>query len=341
MIFREIIEKNSLISCVNWWPYYAYHFTDVTNAVQILSSGILYSRIRANDKKLMNNDNASIKVINMTDGVASSYVRFYFRPKTPTQYYNEGYKHPAIRYCNDENANVPVPVFFVFDMNRLIQDPQTEFSEFSQAGRGSERLKGIDAFSKLDFDKIYSDGPAENTILKYRHAELLYPNFYCIDKSIKKIVCRNEIEKMTLLNMLRQYNEKQYEKYKNIICIHKKDMFEENGLFVQDVSYGDNSICFYFSDTYSKHQYIKRNIAHREKQNLNIDLTFKLMWKDSAQKDIMTVTVDETIDYEFPRPIILNNLPAYENASTLSIEIYIGMSCICNIARDLKDVIII
>ena len=43
-IIRENSEKHSPVS---WWPKFAFHYTDVTNAVSILSSGHLYSRADA------------------------------------------------------------------------------------------------------------------------------------------------------------------------------------------------------------------------------------------------------------------------------------------------------
>ena len=97
MNYRDIIHNNCNQSKVSWWPKYAYHFTDVRNAVNILRTGTLYSRIEADERKLMVNDNASKQVIDMTHAAALSNVRFYFRPLTPTQYYNEGYKHRLLR----------------------------------------------------------------------------------------------------------------------------------------------------------------------------------------------------------------------------------------------------
>lgn len=341
MTFKEVIENNRKIADVSWWPCYAYHYTDISNAVKILSTGILYSRIKAHDSRLMKNDNASIKVINMTNVDTKSYVRFYFRPKTPTQYHNEGYKHSSIRYCGDENANVPVPVFFVFDMSRLIQEQDIEFSELSQAGSGSERLKGIEAFSTLKFDKIYSNGAVSKEVMKYRHAEILYPDSYYIAKSIRKIVCRNEIEKMTLLNMLKQENFSQYERYKQQVCVYKQDMFEENGLFVKDISYGYDAISFYFSDTHSKLKYFQKYHMENDERDLNVNITIQLTWKDCNQKDIDAKTIDWVINYINPEPITLNHLPIYNNASLLVIEIYIDNNCMCKVERDLSELILL
>lgn len=89
MSYRNIIADNCKNhSVVSWWPRFAYHYTDITNAVNILSSGFIYSRLNAQQFGVMKNDNASRQVIDVTNFDTVSSVRFYFRPMTPTQYYN-------------------------------------------------------------------------------------------------------------------------------------------------------------------------------------------------------------------------------------------------------------
>ena len=41
MTYRDIIENNKKISAVSWWVKYAFHYTDVSNAVNILKTGNL------------------------------------------------------------------------------------------------------------------------------------------------------------------------------------------------------------------------------------------------------------------------------------------------------------
>lgn len=128
-MYKDIVLANERFAPVKWWPHYAYHYTDISNAVNILETGMLYSRSRAEKLGVMYNDNASQQVISNTSQKTTSYVRFYFRPLTPTQFYNEGYKHCDLRFNGDVKANVPVPVFFFFDLNQLLSDPKTLFSE--------------------------------------------------------------------------------------------------------------------------------------------------------------------------------------------------------------------
>lgn len=108
MDFKDIIQRNyeRLSGKAKQWCRYAFHYTDISNAVEILSSGMLYSRNLALKAELMHNDNASRQVIDCTKSDVTDCVRFYFRPLTPTQYYNEGFKHKDIRY-EEEMMDVP------------------------------------------------------------------------------------------------------------------------------------------------------------------------------------------------------------------------------------------
>ena len=89
MSYRNIIADNCKNhSVVSWWPRFAYHYTDITNAVNILSSGFIYSRLNAQQSGVMKNDNASRQVIDVTNFDTVSSVRFYFRPMTHRSRYS-------------------------------------------------------------------------------------------------------------------------------------------------------------------------------------------------------------------------------------------------------------
>lgn len=103
-------------SDLKYWPLYMYHFTDIINAVSILKQGKIFSRKQALELKLMEVDNASHEVIDQTRDFVEEYVRFYFRPLTPTQYNNEG-----LRHVNVKDSHCPRPVFFLFD-NSIVEN---------------------------------------------------------------------------------------------------------------------------------------------------------------------------------------------------------------------------
>lgn len=76
--YADIIKRNREISAVKWWPNFAYHFTDVMNAAGILSSGVLYSRIEAENENRMINNNASGQVINVTSDAGTVKCQILF-----------------------------------------------------------------------------------------------------------------------------------------------------------------------------------------------------------------------------------------------------------------------
>lgn len=323
MTFAEIIQnnRNTLDSSIRWWAKYAFHYTDITNALSILQSGTLFSRMKAKAEHVMKNDNASFQVIDTTTSDIQSYVRFYFRPLTPTQYYNEGYKHPALRYDSDQNANVPVPVFFAFNLEELLSDPKVKFSEFSQAGYGSRILSGVEEFSKLAFDKIYSDGQVDDETRKYRHAELLYPDFYPIGNSLEAILCRNEFEQAMLLSMLYRQNEKAFYQFKPLIKVCKEKMFEKNGLFLQNVQLDGNRISFSFADSYNKRQYAKSSIErnHIAEPLEPLKLIFTFEWRRSKNL-LKQISVESAFDYQKQHGVVFT-LPQITQATVLSITV--------------------
>ncbi|MCM1295586.1 MAG: DUF4433 domain-containing protein [Muribaculaceae bacterium] len=328
MTYEEIIQKNTERASVKWWPKYAYHFTDVTNALGIINTGKLFSRNRAEKEHIMINDNASTQVIEMTKSGATSYVRFYFRPMTPTQYHNEGYKHPQIRYDENHNANanVPVPIFFVFNLKKLLADPNTQFAPIGQAGYGSYKwYNGVEKFSKLNFEKIYSIGwtfdPDEK---KFRHAELLYPNEYSINNSLEAIYCRNDAERATLLNLLWDKNRKAYYNYRDKIRIGKENMFEKNGLFIDDVLLNKESLAISFADSIAKHKYEEKRITEKGIGKLEqLELKIDLEWLDSFDVTLYVDDAKTNIDYQNIGRLLLSKIPKIPKAKQLAIKIYI------------------
>ena len=73
-----------------WWPRYAFHYTDLRNAVAILEDGYLYSRREAERLGRLHVSSGSATVLAGTADDIKACVRLYFRPQTPTQWYAEG-----------------------------------------------------------------------------------------------------------------------------------------------------------------------------------------------------------------------------------------------------------
>lgn len=253
--YRDVIERQVKLQhkSNSWWPKYFYHFTDIRNAMGIIELGWIYGRNNVLENNLMKNDNASESVITISKNKVKDCARLYFRPRTPTQYNNEGYKPTKIRR-KDLNASCPVPIFFFLDSETVLNMENVKFSEVSCAGLADlNLLSGAEAFEKLPFDKIYHDkyipDGSRSDIVKHRHAEILGEGGIPISKALRGIVCRSVAEKQTLLYLLRKKLPEKYKEYRKIIrYLPKLNLFFNNGIYINRVEYQDNSLIIFFND---------------------------------------------------------------------------------------------
>ena len=258
---------------------------------------------------------------------------------TPTQYYNEGYKHPALRYDGDENANVPVPIFLVFDLEKLLALPGVEFSETSQAGHGARVSSGVEAFSKLNFDYIYDNSFDNFEITKsYRHAEIVHPKSLAIESCISHILCRNNLERTTLLNLLREENPLAFAKYKHIIKTYQRDTFENNGVFLTDCSYHANKINISFSDMYYGKRYIERMMDKMGLESLKpIKVRVWLKWFN-ARTTVHQESIETQVDITKPGGILtITGLPNVSAAKDIGIKVYFDDKLMCYAIQSLES----
>jgi hypothetical protein len=189
---------------LSWWPRYVYHFTDVHNAVKIIQNKHLFCRTEAERRGLMETDNASPVVIQQTLPAHLDYVRLYFRPRTPTQYRNEG-----IRPLNQrelEGAHCPIPVYFCFDALTILAMDETEFSNGNIGSPRAVHSRERDFFLNIPFQSVFHEGwfsPEERDEIIYRrNAEVLVPYQLPLEPALKFIACRSVAERQTLLHLL-------------------------------------------------------------------------------------------------------------------------------------------
>ena len=249
--FLKILKDASTKSKFLWWPKFVYHYTDVTNVIGILEKGKLYSR--NHPENTMANENAGREIITNTDPEVLNYVRFYFRPKTPTQYRNEGFLPKEARRYHD--SNVPVPVFLVFEAKDMLALDGAMFSEFGLSGEKKELTNDINRFKNFDFEKIYSDGyyNGEN-LTPYRRAELVVQN-ECDLRYLKYICCRSNGEYITLCTLLKMQGI--YEKYKDIILVKENNdgFFFKKGIYVSNVTLKQDKALITYRNTYLANEY--------------------------------------------------------------------------------------
>ncbi|BDZ32234.1 DarT ssDNA thymidine ADP-ribosyltransferase family protein [Lactiplantibacillus sp. WILCCON 0030] len=222
-----------------YWPRFAFHFTDSDNVIDILKRGSLISRAYAEQNGVMANDNASNEVIDQTESEIKKMVRLYFRPRTPTQFYNEGFQTKYKRERKPYNANCPVPVFFLFDMVGLLNLPATKFSNRSLASKNVPLFNTPEAFNNLPFEQIYHDSSfngldytQKKTITHHKHAEIVVPDELDL-KLLKFIYVRSIAEKTMLLAELHEVG---IFKYDAMIQIGDESTFYMDRNFIQNVS---------------------------------------------------------------------------------------------------------
>ena len=187
-----------------WWPKWLFRSDHVENTAAILNSGKLLSRASAESGALIVKDSGSPRIISELDPEEKSYVRLYFRPRTPTKYSNEGIRPQSeIRY----EAHMPVPTYLLFSSDLLMENgvyfTRGRFTQNSDKDETARHLK------EMEFQKIYHDkhvGPLgdqrRSEILNARHSEVLVKNELTLHY-MKHIVSRSIPERDTLMNLLK------------------------------------------------------------------------------------------------------------------------------------------
>jgi len=231
---------------LNWWPRYVYHFTDVHNAASIIESGHLYSRAEAVQRGLMKVDNASGEIIQQTRSEHLKYVRLYFRPRTPTQYRNEGIRPINRRELG--GAHCPIPVYFCFDALAVLARDDTEFSDGNMASAWVSHSGERDFFLSIPFHLVFHNrgfAPEErDEIVFRRNAEVLVPGSLPLDPALKFIACRSAAERQTLLHLLPPNLRRQWAPR---IRLGEQGLFERKWTYVEEVVVVDDRVTFRFN----------------------------------------------------------------------------------------------
>jgi len=221
-----------------WWPQFAFHYTDIRNAVSILQQGRLLSRLQVERDGKIAVSSGSVEVLAGTDWGIKDCVRLYFRPKTPTQFYAEGvHSQKTLAVSKFPDAHCPAPVFFLFDLPDVLALPESRFSDRTLAGREYTLLKSPQDLSNLPWQEIYhtewidwNDPLTAREIIAHRNAEIIVPG--ALDLSaLKFIYCRSEAEKDTLLHLLpptikSQYRDKIFASSRNELYFRRRTFVE-------------------------------------------------------------------------------------------------------------------
>lgn len=230
------------------WPNWLFRSDHVENTAAILNSGRLLSRSAAEYKSLIVKDSGSPRHIDQLSPEHRGYVRLYFRPRTPTQYRNEGIR-PTKKI--ELGAHMPVPIYLLF-ASSLLMDSGVNFTRgrltpTTEIGGSAEFLRD------MNFADIYHDrgvgavggSDRRSEILNARHSEVIVKNELKLDRA-KHIVCRSAAERETLLSLLKTEVRTRW-----IQRIHvdegRRILFYKRGTFVQsaELSEKDSRFVFY------------------------------------------------------------------------------------------------
>ncbi len=188
----------------SWWPKYAFHSAHVENAAGVLNDGFLLCRSSIASTTKLAKDSASAALIAGLPASLRRWVRLYFRPRTPTQYRNQGLRPVQHLY---QNAQMPVPVYLLFDAKKLLVQSGVSYTR-GRLGHGVAIGNDAAFFKSIPFDKVYHDSgvgqlgaTGRSDILNARHAEVLVRDRLDLEH-LRFVVCRSAPEQATLLHLL-------------------------------------------------------------------------------------------------------------------------------------------
>ncbi|MCC4299581.1 DarT ssDNA thymidine ADP-ribosyltransferase family protein [Aurantimonas coralicida] len=182
------------------WPSRLFHHTPLENAVNILKGNCL--RSRSDPANNLERDVAAASV-NDTRTHAHGYVRFYFRPRTPTQYNIEGVRKTGeCRYGDETHA--PVLFMLVFKCRGVLTLPGVRFSNQNMQIVATVDGEDEEYFRRIPFEKVFHMGAigGDYSIISHRCAEVLAPSPLPLEDHLQWIYCRSEAERETLLYRL-------------------------------------------------------------------------------------------------------------------------------------------
>lgn len=221
------------------WPSRLFHHSPIENAATILTSGVL--RSRADPENCRPLDVAGAGVIEAREDAHNS-VRFYFRPRTPTQFHIEGIRKAGECQYGDA-AHAAVLVMLIFQARAILSDPRVSFTD-----RNAQQLAAVYGteeaqFAAIPFDKVYHEGgiAGDQSITSHRCAEVHVTSPISLNDTLEAVCCRSNAERETLLFMLGVDAATWADK---ILVSDDLRVFQRDFAFVQDVSLSREGLIF-------------------------------------------------------------------------------------------------
>ncbi len=196
------------------WSGYIYHFTHLTNAIEIINNKKILSRNKATGFA-----DAAGSVVGRRN-TAHEFARFYFRPQTPTQFYNEclgldindKYYESALRLGLPK---CPIPVFFRFNLQEVLLKLRDKcyMSNGNMQTNWAVVQPVLQMLSKFNFSDVYStifntsDGDYK-TYINYSQQEFLIKDEFDFTNILNfDIIVRSQSDKEELIRRIGERNQ--------------------------------------------------------------------------------------------------------------------------------------
>lgn len=176
------------------------HTTDFSNFINIMGRGFIYSRKRDIEEGLLIIDSANEDIIRGTNKFVQRHVRFYFRPKTPTHYNNEGIRQ------GQPPHHMPIPVMLIASKN-VGHYYNLVFADGNARSSNTIKEYNVRYVYNFDFERIFGKGSynflsydEKKETTRQRNVEVLIPDKVSM-KVIDKIIFRSNAD-LKMANLL-------------------------------------------------------------------------------------------------------------------------------------------
>ncbi|MDD7529096.1 MAG: DarT ssDNA thymidine ADP-ribosyltransferase family protein, partial [Bacteroidales bacterium] len=192
---------------------YVYHFTHLFNAVEIIKKRKILSRNKADGKFA----NAAANIVDRRS-TAHDYARFYYRPQTPTQFYNECLGWDSMLqtswgksyYSQAFNMGLPkcpMPVFFKFDLSEVVSHMADKcyYSTGNMQTNWAKILKISDIPDRLNAQGVYSTIQNDGIVVYKEYSQqefLVLDEFDFSNLHSFEIICYDEEQAEILKSQL-------------------------------------------------------------------------------------------------------------------------------------------
>lgn len=223
------------------WPSRLFHHAPLENIAEILASAHLLSR----------NDSDAVRPVDVADQTvlanrtrAHAFCRFYFRPRTPTQFHIEGIRKPGEYYNGVTHS--PTLGMLIFDSTSVLRADGVRFSNGNMQSFGTTDGDDEEFFNQIDFSKVYHEGGinGDYTIINVRCAEVLAPSPMDISGTLQAVICRSHAERAFLIDMMRGRADHWHPR---IRVSDDLRVFEKRYTFIERVSLDQGGLLFSMS----------------------------------------------------------------------------------------------